>query len=101
MPRRPRNAPAGKVYHVLNRANGRRRLFSADGDYVAFLRVLVEALAREGVDLLAFCVMPNHWHLVLRPRRDGQLSRFMRWLAQTHVQRWRHAKRRVGEGALY
>jgi putative transposase len=90
------------VLHVLNRANGRRRLFHSDADYEAFVRVLVEALEREpGLELFAFCVMPNHWHLVVRPRHDGQLSRFMRWLGQTHTQRWRHARRRVGEGALY
>jgi putative transposase len=45
--------------------------------------------------------MPNHWHLVLRPSADGELSLFMRWLTQTHTQRWRHAKRTVGYGALY
>ena len=63
---------------------------------------MAEALAREvGLEPFAFCVMPNDWHLVVRPNRDGQLSRFMRWLAQTHTQRWRHAKKQVGEGALY
>src|SRR5437879_772516 len=101
MGRQARVAPPGIVYHVLNRANARRRLFYTDEDYRAFLRVLVEALRREPLELFAFCIMPNHWHLVLRPTRAGQLSRFMRWLAQTHVQRWRHAKHRVGEGALY
>src|SRR5688572_29699439 len=101
MPRRARNAPGGLVYHVLNRSNGRRRLFHRDDDYAAFVRVLAEALAREPLELFAFCVMPNHWHLVVRPGRDGRLSRLMSWLAQTHAQRWRHAKKRVGEGALY
>lgn len=101
MPRGPRNAPGGLVYHVLNRSNGRRRLFRRDEDYAAFLRVLAEALRRHPLELFAFCVMPNHWHLVVRPAEDGHLSRFMRWLAQTHTQRWRHAKKKVGEGALY
>jgi putative transposase len=87
---------------VLNRSNSRRRLFAADGDYLAFASVLVDALQRwPGVSLLAFCIMPNHWHLVLLPRRDGELSAFMRWLTQTHAQRWRHARNTVGYGALY
>jgi putative transposase len=90
------------VYHVLNRSGGRRRLFTSEADYVAFLRVLVEALRRyPGVQLLAFCIMPNHWHLVLRPCKDGELSAFMRWLTQTHAQRWRQVKQTVGEGSLY
>jgi len=89
------------VYHVLNRAHSRRRLFFSDKDYLAFVKALVEAHKRFPVEILALCIMPNHWHLVVRPRRDGQLSLFMRWLTQTHTQRWRHAKRTVGHGALY
>ena len=102
MPRVARRSIGGAVYHVLNRGNSRRRLFGRDADYQAFLAVLVEALRRwPGVRLLCFCVMPNHWHLVLWPGADGELSQFMRWLTQTHTQRWRHAKRTVGYGALY
>src|SRR4051794_23657377 len=101
MPRSARNSVAGVVYHVLNRANSRRRLFYTDKDYLAFLKVLIEAHRRWPVQIMALCVMPNHWHLVLRPTRDGQLSLFMRWLTQTHTQRWRHAKHTVGYGALY
>src|SRR5687768_7448118 len=90
------------IYHVLNRANARRRLFASDADYAAFIAVLVEALRRwPGVRLLACCVMPNHWHLVVQPSADGEVSSFMRWLTQTHTQRWRHAKRTVGYGARY
>ena len=90
------------MYHALNRGHGRRRLFVANRDYAAFVEVLVLACKRyPGVGLLAYCLMPNHWHLVLRPAADGELGAFMRWLTQTHVQRWRHAKRTVGHGALY
>jgi putative transposase len=90
------------IYHVLNRAHSRRRIFYSDRDYLAFVKVLGEALERwPGVRLLAMCVMPNHWHLVLWPSRDGELSDFMRWVTQTHTQRWRHAKNKVGDGALY
>jgi putative transposase len=102
MSRVARRALGGLIYHVLNRANSRRRLFRTDADYRAFLDVLIEALRRfPGVKLLAFCIMPNHWHLVLEPSADGELSRFMRWLTQTHTQRWRHARNTVGFGALY
>lgn len=102
MPRRPRRSVGKMVYHVLNRANSRRRLFSSDNDYLALLKVLSQALKRyPGVELLAVCIMPNHWHLVLKPSRDGELSDFMRWLTQTHTQRWRHARRTVGYGSLY
>ena len=102
MPRVARRSVGGIVYHVLNRGNSRRRLFAGDVDYLAFAVALLEALRRwPGVKLLAFCIMPNHWHLVLQPSRDGELSHFMRWLTQTHTQRWRHFKHTVGYGALY
>ena len=102
MPRPVRRSVGGVIYHVLNRAHGRRRLFRAEGDYVAFLTTLAEALRRfPGVRLLAYCVMPNHFHLVVWPTRDGELSAFVRWLTQTHVQRWHSAKNAVGDGALY
>jgi len=99
---RPLRAAAGNVvYHVLNRANGRMTLFEGEDDYAAFERVLNQACARMSMRLLAYCVMPNHWHLVVWPQGDGDLSRFMNWLTLTHTQRWRHHRRSVGEGHVY
>lgn len=89
------------MYHVLNRANGRQGLFDDDGDYAAFERVLDEAQQRVDMRILAYCVMPNHWHLVLWPYRDGELSRFMSWLTLTHTQRWHAYRQTVGTGHLY
>src|SRR5581483_7894220 len=97
MPRSARIAPGGLVYHVLNRGVRRMTLFRSRGDYLAFLAALRETLeAMPTMRLLAFCVMPNHWHLVLWPAADGDLARFMMRLTITHVRRWvefrRHAK---------
>jgi putative transposase len=74
MSRRPRIAPGGLDYHALNRAVARLPLFQKDGDYLAFLEVLREAQERHPIGLLSFCLMPNHWHLVLWPRADGELT---------------------------
>jgi putative transposase len=101
MPRIARNAPGGLVYHVLNRANGRLRLFKKDEDFQAFDEVLLQAHRREPIRILDWCVMPNHWHFVLWPEADGQLTSFMRWLTLTHAQRWKHAHDAVGHGHLY
>jgi len=89
------------VYHVLNRANARRTLFERVEDYEAFERTLVEAHARLPVGMLAYCVMPNHWHMILRPRADGDLSEFMRWLTVTHTNRWHAAHGTTGTGHVY
>jgi putative transposase len=89
------------VYHVLNRANGKRRIFEHDRDYLAFERVLAEVQQRVPMRILAWCVMPNHWHLLLWPRQDGDLSTYMRLVTLTHTQR-RHAHRgSAGTGHLY
>jgi putative transposase len=89
------------VYHVLNRANARMTLFESDYDYVAFERVVTQACERIAMRLLAYCVMPNHWHLVVWPRRERDLSRFMNWLTLTHTQRWHQHRHTVGEGHVY
>jgi len=70
-------------------------------DYEAFERVLEEAVERTQTRLLAYCVMPNHWHLVVWPREDGELSRFVGWLTLTHTQRWHAHRDSTGSGHVY
>src|SRR3954465_6567689 len=101
MPRTARRAPGGQVYHVLNRAVGRMRLFRTDDDFEAFRRVMVEAHRRHPLRILAYCVLSNHWHFVVWPKTDGQVTDYFRWLAHTHAMRWRVAHRTVGYGHLY
>lgn len=101
MPRPRRTAPGGLVYHVLNRANSRRKIFEGSGDYLAFERILVEMTMRVPMRVLAWCLMPNHWHLVLWPKEDGHLSDFMRLVTLTHTQRWHAHRGSAGTGHLY
>jgi putative transposase len=101
MPRTARHAPKGFVYHALNRAVARLPLFSQDSDYEAFEHVMLEAHAKFPVQILSYCVMPNHWHFVLRPGDDGELTAFLRWLANTHTMRWHAYHRTAGTGHLY
>ncbi len=102
MPRPPRVSVPYVPYHVLNRGNGRMTLFEEPADYEAFERVFELALHRfDGICLLAYCVMPNHWHLVLYPTEAGLLSTFMAWLSQTHAQRWLVHRGKVGTGHVY
>ena len=89
------------VFHVLNRAAKRTLLFHNASDYFAFEDLLEEAVERIDVALFAYCVMPNHWHLVVAPKTDGALSRFMHWLTTTHARRWQNAHGVAGLGAVY
>jgi putative transposase len=101
MPRPPRRIKPGGYYHVLNRGNGRLRIFHKDADYLAFCRILAEGVGRYPVNLLAWCLMPNHWHLVLRPDKPEALARFMGWLGVTHVRRHHEHYHSRGKGHLY
>ena len=100
MPRGPRYAPGGMIFHVLNRGVGRSTLFHKPDDFLAFERILADALVRvPGVRLLAYCLMPNHFHLVLWPPGDGDLSSWMQWLLTAHVHGYR--KRYRGSGHVW
>ena len=75
MPRIERVDVGNNIYHVINRANARVRIFDTDADYKQFENILEEAVEKFKMRLLAYCVMPNHFHLVLYPRVDGDLSK--------------------------
>ena len=101
MARTKRFTLANYVYHVLNRGAKKALLFAQPSDYRAFQELLLTAKQRVPMRILAYCLMPNHWHLLLWPFGDGDLSRFMRWLTVTHASRWARAHECVGDGAVY
>ncbi len=93
----------GTAYHVMNRTNGRGQMFRRRGDYLSFLGVIAEACARVPVSILAYCLMPDHWHLLLwiEQERGRDLSAFMHWLTLTHAVRWHTYRGTTGRGHLY
>ena len=102
MGRPKRSDQAGVIYHMLNRANRRATIFRKQEDYEAYERILTEALQRfPDLQLFAYCLMPNHWHLVVRPSVHGEMSRFGQWLGLTHTQRYNAHYQTTGEGHLY
>jgi putative transposase len=101
MPRTARASAANYCYHVLNRGNHRAQVFHKDDDYQAFVNLLPEASLRVPMRMLAYCLMPNHFHLVVWPSADGDLSRWMHWLRTAHARRYQrhyHATGRVWQG---
>jgi putative transposase len=101
MPRSKRIAKGNVVYHALNRANGRLRIFKKQADFAAFEQIIAEGLERFDMRLCGYCIMGNHWHLILWPHNDGDLSNFMKWITVTHSHRWHVAHDTVGIGHLY
>ena len=91
MPRKARIVSGGVCFHVINRGNERARIFHCDEDYRYFMFAFLKAQERGPLEILAACLMPNHVHLVLRPRGSGDLSKWMQRAMTAHV-RWHHAR---------
>ena len=101
MPRTARIAPGDWVFHALNRANGRGLLFDSPASYVDFFRIVEEAAQAGSMRILAYCAMPDRWHMLLWPRLDGDLARFVQRVAVRHTQRWHTRHQTTGRGHLY
>jgi len=101
MPRRTLLGSGGVTFHVMNRGVRRLRLFDDSEDYLTFVGCLAKTLELIPVTLYAFCVMPNHFHLVMRPRGDSDLSHFMKLMTMRHSKRWHRRRRSKGGGAVY
>src|SRR5207245_8929901 len=103
MPRTARAAVGGVCYHVLNRGNARRTIFHKPADFDAFVQAARRASELVSMRVLAWCLMPNHFHLVLWPEGDLDLSRWMHRLMNTHVRRYHrhyHGSGHVWQGRV-
>ena len=91
MPRIARGETAGGIYHIVNRGNIRMEVFDDAKDYEYFLELLEKAIKKTGIALHAYCLMPNHFHLLVVPQKEGSLGKLMQWLMTSHV-RYYHKK---------
>ena len=89
------------VFHAINRGVGRMKLFTKERDFLAFEEAVEDTLRLSPMRIVGYCLMPNHWHFVLWPESDGDLSRFLQRLTNMHTQRWQRAKKKVGHGHVY
>jgi putative transposase len=101
VPRRNLRGSAGVVFNLLNRSIRGSRIFRSDLDYRCFIVTLRDAQRKVPIEVLAYCVMPTHFHLVVRPRTDDQLRQFAWWLTGTHTKRWHAAHATSGTGPIY
>jgi putative transposase len=101
MPRRPQAGIAGHVFHVMNRCQPHELLFDSPRAYRAFLDLIEKARRATGIRILAYCLMPNHWHFILWPSEDGQLTTFVAAITQPHAKRLRRWRGNEGAGPVY
>ncbi len=101
MGRRPRDLADGEICHVVNHSALRAPLIADQVDAQLFRGAMRDALVRHPVDLLGWCLMPNRWHLLLRPQVGAALPALIRWLTLAHSRRWQARHGRPGQGTLY
>ncbi|HAJ56426.1 MAG TPA: transposase [Candidatus Omnitrophica bacterium] len=88
MPRIARGLVDNFIYHILNRGNNKNKIFHKQQDYQAFLNLMIEAKKQYPIKIFAYCLMPNHFHLVVMPNKAEDLSKWMQWLMTSHVRRY-------------
>ena len=101
MPRRARSTQRASYFHVINRSVRRLVLFTQPADYRAFLSILSQGLEQHPARLIAYSLMPNHWHLVMGQTDTATLSRCLHWVTSTHAIRLNRHRETVGEGPVY
>jgi len=101
MGRAPRVDVRNEVYHIVNRANSRKTIFNTPDEYRHFEMILKIAVEKFNMRLLAYVLMPNHWHLLVYSHGDGDVSLFMQWLTLTHTQQYHVWKQTTGHGHIY
>jgi len=101
VPRRLRKLPPGSVVHVVNRGNDKRLLFGRAAAFEDFLQLVLWAKGQCPVQILAYCIMGNHWHFVFWVQHAGDVSRFLHRLTSTHARSWRRRTATIGCGHVY
>jgi putative transposase len=101
MPRGPRRSASTGYYHVVNRSVRKATIFETRRDYIAFLAVLRAGLEKHNAPLVSYCVLSNHWHLLLGPIGVFELTRVVKWVTATHAMRWHRYRGTTGTGHVY
>lgn len=101
MTRKMRIDTAYNYYHCMNRSNARLKINFEKKDYLLFLETLKESQKIFEVDIVSFCIMINHFHLVIYTKLEGEMGRFMKWFTLTYTQRWHKKYGTTGFGHLF
>ena len=98
---RRRSSATRHYYHVVHGGAARSTLFTTPREYREFLAILREGLTRHHVPLVAYAILPTHWHLLLGPTGTASLSRLLHWVTTTHAVRFRRRRKTAGKDPVY
>ena len=96
MARRPRLFVAGLTYHVVQRGNNRNPIFFSEDDRGFFLEVFQEAKRKHPCIIYSYCLMTNHFHVLISPLEKDNISLFMKLLGAKYVRYVNKSYRRTG-----
>lgn len=96
MPRKPRILVDGGYYHLVTRGIDRRRLFRYQQDYKYFLEIMKKYLSKFKVNIIHYCLMSNHIHLLIQVDRSEDLPKFMQAVLQVYASYFRKKYHTVG-----
>jgi REP element-mobilizing transposase RayT len=96
MPYRGEPFTQGQYYHLYNRGAGKGLIFFNEGNYEYLLRLVGQSYQQHGVKFIAYCLMPNHFHFLLRQETDEPLSKFMQTVFNSYVQALNIQQHRTG-----
>ena len=99
MGRLPRKSDDGLVYHAFNRGNNREAVLGDDADCAAFLEALARTWDRRPFRLFGYCLMTDHFHLLIQPEAGQSISRILQSLTVAHT--WRYHKRHHTSGHVW
>jgi putative transposase len=88
MPRITRGLVSDCIYHILNRGNAKQNVFYKTHDYEAFIKLMREAKEKYIIKLFAYCLMPNHFHMLIMVIQPEEFIKYMHWLMTSHVRRY-------------
>jgi putative transposase len=101
MPKHRRSIAPNSIHHIVNRGNDKKVIFRESVDYGSFLVLLREARERYPVELYAYCLMPNHFHLVVRTPDLDAISAYMHFVECVYACDLRSYDRSKGHGHIF
>ena len=97
MPRRKIKFEKGRHYHITNRGLAKKNIFLEDDDYKWFLDKMFHFRRKYDIEIIGYCLMPNHFHLVIRPNKNAGGIKFMKALQASHSVRFNSKWNRKGQ----
>ena len=87
---------SGAVYHIYNRGNNKQNIFEESGDFINYLKRLGKAKETHNVSIIAYTLMPNHFHLIARQNSEAPIHKFISSLHTSYVMYFNKKYKRVG-----